>query len=70
MSLKSLDSHKLAYQERLEYLRKIADLSDEELKIIAGSEGVSIDSADRMIENVVGGSLDTGWVSVRFCCEW
>tara|TARA_B100000214_G_scaffold166733_1_gene119728 strand:- start:8166 stop:9443 length:1278 start_codon:yes stop_codon:yes gene_type:complete len=40
--------------ERLDYVKKFADLSDEEAKAIGGYGALGEDTANRMIENVVG----------------
>ena len=39
---------------RLDYVKKFADLSDEEAKAIGGYGALGEDTANRMIENVVG----------------
>ena len=41
-------------KEGLDYLRRFARLSEEEARIISSGGGMSLDLADRMIENVVG----------------
>jgi hydroxymethylglutaryl-CoA reductase len=45
---------KLSPRERLEYLRKRGDLSEEELKLLSSSGALELSLADRMVENVVG----------------
>ena len=40
--------------ERLDYVKKFANLSDEEAKAIGGYGALGEDTANRMIENVVG----------------
>lgn len=47
--------YKLPMAERLETLKKIAGLTEEEAKAIGNTGGLPADVADRMIENVVGG---------------
>jgi hydroxymethylglutaryl-CoA reductase len=47
--------YKLSPKERLEYLKKIANLSEEEVKLLSSSsETFGLELADRMIENVIG----------------
>ena len=45
---------KLSPSERLDYLRKVAELSKEEAEILASSRAPRLDSADRTAENVIG----------------
>ena len=47
--------YKLSVDERMEVLKKVAKLSDEEARTLANTGGLPRDVADRMIENVVGG---------------
>jgi hydroxymethylglutaryl-CoA reductase len=47
--------YKLHIAERLEVLKRVAGLTDEEAKTLASTGGLPADVADRMIENVVGG---------------
>jgi hydroxymethylglutaryl-CoA reductase len=47
--------YKLSVQERLELVRKLAGLTEEEAKAIGNTGGLPADVASRMIENVVGG---------------
>ena len=47
--------YKLSVQERLELVRKLTNLSEEDARTIANTGGLPVDVADRMIENVVGG---------------
>ena len=44
----------LSPEERVQRVRVFADLSDDELAILGGKEGLGLEQADRMIENVVG----------------
>ncbi len=47
--------YKLSMQERLELLRKLAGLTEEEAATLANTGGLPGEVANRMIENVVGG---------------
>ncbi len=47
--------YKLPMAERMEILKKITGLTDEEAKTLASTGGLPADVADRMIENVIGG---------------
>ncbi|HYB07542.1 MAG TPA: hydroxymethylglutaryl-CoA reductase, degradative [Nitrososphaerales archaeon] len=47
--------HRLSMAERRKVLKKIAQLSDEEIETLARTGGLPADAADHMIENVVGG---------------
>ena len=47
--------HRLSMAERRKVLKKIAQLSDEEIETMASTGGLPADAADHMIENVVGG---------------
>ncbi|MDA4121178.1 MAG: hydroxymethylglutaryl-CoA reductase, degradative [Thaumarchaeota archaeon] len=47
--------YKLPMEERLELVKKLVGLTDEEAKTLANTGGLPRDVADRMIENVVGG---------------
>jgi hydroxymethylglutaryl-CoA reductase len=47
--------YKLTIAERLELIKKKANLTDEEAKTLADTGGLPKEVADRMIENVVGG---------------
>jgi hydroxymethylglutaryl-CoA reductase len=47
--------YKLSVQERLELVRKLAGLTEEEARAIGNTGGLPADVASRMIENVVGG---------------
>lgn len=46
--------YKLPIKERLEFVRDFADLTDEECALLQSTGSLSLDLADRMIENVVG----------------
>ena len=47
--------YKLPMEKRLEVLKGLASLTDEEVRIMASTGGLPAEVADRMIENVVGG---------------
>lgn len=47
--------YKLSMQERLELLRKVVGLTEEEARTLANTGGLPSEVANRMIENVVGG---------------
>ena len=47
--------YKLSMEERRDILKRFASLTDEEVRILAGTGGLPADVADHMIENVVGG---------------
>jgi hydroxymethylglutaryl-CoA reductase len=47
--------YKLSMAERLELVKKLVGLTEEEAKTLANTGGLPKDVADRMIENVVGG---------------
>jgi hydroxymethylglutaryl-CoA reductase len=47
--------YKMTMRERLEVVKKLTGLSDEEAKTLADTGGLPAEVADRMIENVVGG---------------
>jgi hydroxymethylglutaryl-CoA reductase len=46
--------YSLSIQERLERLQRETGLSDEDLAALSGENGLSVEEADHMIENVVG----------------
>ena len=46
--------YKLSPQERLEFVKEFAGLSDEECALLRNTGSLPLDLADRMIENVVG----------------
>ncbi len=45
---------KLTFRERLERVAEFAGLTPEEMSVLVGDEGLSLEQAGRMIENVVG----------------
>ena len=47
--------YKLSMEERRRVLKKATNLTDDEIKAIASTGGLPMDTADHMIENVVGG---------------
>ncbi|MDG7012014.1 MAG: hydroxymethylglutaryl-CoA reductase, degradative [Nitrososphaerota archaeon] len=47
--------HKLSMGERRELLKKVVGLTDEEVDVVAGTGSLPPETADHMIENVVGG---------------
>ena len=47
--------YKLSMQERLKLLQTLAGLTEEEAKVLGNTGGLPSDTANRMIENVVGG---------------
>ena len=46
--------HKLSVSERIDKLRELANLTEEDLELLRKATLLPIDTADRMIENVVG----------------
>jgi len=46
--------YKLSIEERLERVKEFADLTDEEAELLKAPSSLSLDLADRMIENVIG----------------
>src|SRR5208282_1376882 len=47
--------YKLPMAERLKLVQKLAGLTDEEVKTLSNTGGLPAETADRMIENVIGG---------------
>jgi hydroxymethylglutaryl-CoA reductase len=47
--------YKLSMEDRLKLLRKLAGLTEEEVKVLGNTGGLPGETANRMIENVVGG---------------
>ena len=45
---------KLSFEERQKRLKQIAKLTDEDLDILSGSKGLTLDQAEHLIENVIG----------------
>ncbi|MEM2167715.1 MAG: hydroxymethylglutaryl-CoA reductase, degradative, partial [Candidatus Bathyarchaeia archaeon] len=46
--------YKLSIDERLKIVKEFANLTDEEVNMLKASSSLSLDLADRMIENVIG----------------
>jgi hydroxymethylglutaryl-CoA reductase len=46
--------YKLSIDERLKVVKEFADLTDEEISMLKASSSLSLELADRMIENVIG----------------
>lgn len=46
--------YKLSIEERLKKVKEFADLTDEEIEMLKTPSSLSLDLADRMIENVIG----------------
>ncbi len=46
--------YKLSIDERLKIVKEFADLTDEEVNMLKAQSALSLDLADRMIENVIG----------------
>ncbi len=46
--------HKLSFEERVKLVKEFAGLSDEEVSLLIKTGALSIDIAERMIENVIG----------------
>lgn len=58
--------YKKTPEERLKIVRDFADLTDEEVLIISNTGALSVDQADRMIENVIGTMPMTLGIAVNF----
>jgi hydroxymethylglutaryl-CoA reductase len=58
--------YKKTPKERLEIVKDFADLTDEEISTISDTGALSVDQADRMIENVVGTMPITLGIAVNF----
>jgi hydroxymethylglutaryl-CoA reductase len=58
--------YKLSPEERLKVVKEFADLTDEEAALIGSMKGLSLDLADRMIENVIGGITIPLGIAVNF----
>ncbi|HYB45544.1 MAG TPA: hydroxymethylglutaryl-CoA reductase, degradative [Nitrososphaerales archaeon] len=58
--------YKMSIAERLELVKKLTGLTDEEAKVIANTGGLPADVADRMIENVIGGITVPMGVAVNY----
>ncbi len=58
--------YKLPPKERLEQVKAFAGLTDEEVRLVASTGALTLDQADRMIENVVGVMPVTLGIAVNF----
>jgi len=58
--------YKLSPREKLEAVKKFADLEDEDVEIIRSMGGLELELANRMIENVVGAMAVPLGVAVNF----
>jgi hydroxymethylglutaryl-CoA reductase len=58
--------YKLPLKDRLNLVQKLTGLSNEEVAVIANTGGLSIETADRMIENVIGGITIPMGVATNF----
>jgi hydroxymethylglutaryl-CoA reductase len=69
MSNKSSDIrgfYKLSIKDRLKKVKEFADLNDDEISLLSKESGLSLDLANRMIENVVGTISVPFGVAVNF----
>jgi len=46
--------YKLSPEERMDYVKNFAGLSDKEVELLKSAGALRLDQADRMIENVIG----------------
>jgi hydroxymethylglutaryl-CoA reductase len=58
--------YKLSMEERMNIVKKLTGLPDEEAKTLANTGGLPSDVADRMIENVIGGITFPMGIAVNF----
>ncbi len=58
--------YKLSPREKLEAVKKFADLADEDIEIIRSMGGLELELANRMIENVIGAMAVPLGVAVNF----
>ena len=58
--------YKLSPREKLEAVKKFADLADEDVEIIRSMGGLELELANRMIENVIGAMAVPLGVAVNF----
>ncbi len=54
MNTRDSKSYMIPLKKRLDYLKKSAKLSEEEVNLLSSSKGLGLELADRMIENVIG----------------
>ena len=58
--------YKMSVRERLDLVRRMTGLTEEEAKSIYNTGGLPVETADRMIENVVGGITIPMGIGVNF----
>lgn len=58
--------YKLSVAERMNIVRKLTGITEEEARILSNTGGLPVDVADRMIENVVGGITIPMGIAVNF----
>ena len=58
--------YKLTSEERLRFVRDFSNLNDEDMSAIYSMSGLKLDSAERMIENVIGGITIPLGIAVNF----
>ena len=58
--------YKLSVEERINLIKKLTGLSEDEAKALANTGGLPVDVADKMIENVVGGITIPMGIAVNF----
>jgi len=61
--------YKLSPEERLRFVKEFADLTDEEAATLHSMRTLSLDKADKMIENVVGGISQPLGIAVNFLID-
>src|SRR3970282_2216121 len=61
--------YKLSPEERLQFVKEFADLTDEEAATLHSMRTLSLDKADKMIENVVGGISHPLGIAVNFLID-
>jgi hydroxymethylglutaryl-CoA reductase len=61
--------YKLSPEERLRFVKEFADLTDEEAATLHSMRTLSLDEADKMIENVVGGISHPLGIAVNFLID-
>ena len=61
--------YKLSPEERLRFVKEFADLTDEEAATLHSMRTLSLDKADKMIENVVGGISHPLGIAVNFLID-